>query len=96
MGSLPTRTGARVVLIDPKQPQRVYAADERTLYRSDDAGQTWQPADAGLPDGGVQALTLDPRESRRLYAATSSGELYLSDDGADTWQTLADAQTRVP
>ena len=90
MGSLPANTGATFVLIDPTQPERVYAADETSLYRSDDAGQTWQPADQGL-SGGIAALTLDPRQPQRLYAATADGALSLSEDGASTWTVLVPA-----
>lgn len=97
MGSLPAKTGATLVLISPEQPARVYAADENKVYRSDDAGQTWELAAQGLPEGGVTALALDPRQPERLYAAAASGTLYLSEDGATTWRALpgtdADAET---
>ena len=88
MGRLPAATEAHNVLIDPKQPQRVYAAGGTGLYRSDDAGETWQSVVQGLPAGGVVALALDPRQPQRLYAATPAGALYLSEDGATTWQAL--------
>jgi photosystem II stability/assembly factor-like uncharacterized protein len=70
---------------------RVYAAGERALYRSDDGGQTWQASAQGLPDGGIQALALDPRQPERLVAAASSGAFYISEDGADSWQALTGA-----
>ena len=85
---MPSDAGATLVLVDPQQPARVYAGGETTLYRSDDAGRTWAPAAAGLPDGGPVAVALDPREPSRLYAATATGALYASDDGATTWQPL--------
>ncbi len=88
MGSLPAKTGLRVVLIDPKQAKRVYAAADTGLYRSDDAGRTWQLASQGLPEGGVAALALDPREPQRLYAAVPAGGLYVSEDGARSWRLL--------
>lgn len=93
MGSLPASAAATLVLIDPQQPVRVYAADEASLYRSDDAGQTWQPASEGLPSGGVAALALDPRQPQRLYAAATEGSLYVSEDGATTWRPLAGTET---
>lgn len=93
MGSLPANAGATLVLIDPTQPARVYAAAETSLYRSDDAGQSWEAAAQGLPDEGVAALALDPRQPQRLYASTSGGSLYVSEDGATTWQSLVDAGT---
>jgi len=91
VGSLPAATGATLVLIDSTQPKRVYAANETTLYRSDDAGQTWQPASRGLPEDKLTGLTLDPRQPQRLYAATAAGSLYVSEDGATTWRALPGA-----
>jgi photosystem II stability/assembly factor-like uncharacterized protein len=80
------------VLIDPKQPKRVYAAGDTGLYRSDDAGETWQAASTGLPGGGVVALALDPGQPQRLYAATATGALFTSDDGASSWRAFAGAR----
>jgi photosystem II stability/assembly factor-like uncharacterized protein len=90
VGSLPANAGATLVLIDPAQPERVYAADDTALYRSDDAGQTWQPATQGLPEAGIAALALDPRQPQGLYAAMADGSLYGSEDGGTTWRALAD------
>ncbi len=95
MGRLPAQSGARVVVIDPKQPKRVYAAGDSGLYRSEDAGQTWQSAAKGLPAGTIQALALDPRQPKRLYATTPAGQLYLSEDGADSWRVLSGETTRA-
>ena len=89
MGSLPANVGASTVLIDPNNPKRVYAAAETGLYRSDDAGQSWQTADDGLPQGEIRALALDPRQPMRLYAAALTGVLYLTEDGASSWRPLA-------
>lgn len=94
MGSLPANAGAHTVLIDPKQPTRVYAASDATVFRSDDGGQTWQPTAQGLPDGGIAALALDPGQPERLYALTSSGVLYVSEDGARAWRAVRGAATR--
>lgn len=87
MGRLPTESGAQIVLVDPQQPKRVYAATDNGLYRSEDAGQTWQEAARGLVEG-VEALALDPRQPQRLYAATRAGALYQSEDGAGSWRPL--------
>lgn len=75
--------------IDPQRPKRVYGvAETGRVYRSDDAGQTWSPADQGLPRGATVALALDPRHPQRLYTATASGALYLSEDGGQAWRAL--------
>ncbi len=90
------------------------AADARTLFvgtsgngifRSVDAGQTWQPASAGLGEAAglylsITALQVDPQEAGVLYAAVSylvgGTELYSSAtgtfvtlDGGQSWQPLA-------
>jgi photosystem II stability/assembly factor-like uncharacterized protein len=92
VGSLPATAAATLVLIDPGQPSRVYAADATTLYRSNDAGQTWEPASQGLSEP-VTALALDPREPDRLYALSATGTLFRSEDGAMSWAALPSAET---
>lgn len=91
MGSLPANAGATQIAVDLKQPKRVYAVTETSLFRSDDAGETWQPAAQGLPDDGVTALALDPRQPDHLYVATTDGTLYVSEDGATSWQPVSEA-----
>ena len=86
MGRLPTGAGARVVVVDPDQPTRVYAASENGVYRSDDAGQSWAPASQGLQGQRMASLAVDPSRSRRLYALTMPGAVYVSEDGADSWR----------
>jgi photosystem II stability/assembly factor-like uncharacterized protein len=89
VGRLPAGIGARIMVIDPEHPKRVYAAAaDGLMYRSDDAGQTWAQATRGLPGQGIVALALDPRHPMRLYGATASGALYASEDGAQSWRSL--------
>ena len=75
------------------------------VYRSTDAGQTWQPANGGLGLAAgqmvkVTALRNDPEESNLLYAAVDyvvgSTEVYASAagvfvtlDNGASWQPLA-------
>lgn len=88
MGSLPTETTVRAMLIDPRNPTRVYAAGPAGVFRSDDAGQTWQRADQGLNGVTIVALALNPKQPDVLFAATAQGSLFRSDDGAASWRPL--------
>ena len=64
---------------------RVYAIAGGRLWCADDGTSAWRPADAGLPQGRVDALSADPREPRRLWA-TADGQMFRSDDGAASWR----------
>ncbi|MGZ4391521.1 MAG: WD40/YVTN/BNR-like repeat-containing protein [Gaiellaceae bacterium] len=56
--------------IDPAHPTTLYAAtDPRGVYRSTDAGTTWQPFNAGLTDRNITTLALDAT-GQTVYAGT--------------------------
>jgi photosystem II stability/assembly factor-like uncharacterized protein len=64
------------------------------ISRSRDGGATWEPLTNGLPDrmqGNVEAMCLEVTgggEECSLFAATTAGEVFVSDDAGDSW-TLA-------
>lgn len=64
----------------------VYAIAGERLWAMDDRTSVWRPADAGLPHGRVDAVSADPRDSRRLWA-TAGGQVFRSDDGATSWRS---------
>jgi HEAT repeat protein len=99
---LPERVTA-IVAIDP---QTVYAGTATSgVYKSSDAGRTWQPAWEGLGLAAgqmvrVTALRADPSEPGLLYAAvdhvvgsthvyTSAAGTFVTLDGGGSWQPLA-------
>ena len=95
MGSLPANAGATQVAIDPAKPERVYALNETALFRSADAGETWQPVGQGLPSQDLTALAIDPKQPERLYVAAVDGALFQSEDEAATWEPLATTSTHA-
>jgi photosystem II stability/assembly factor-like uncharacterized protein len=69
------------------------------VYRTDDGGQTWKACNRGIrvvyqpekfPEFGqcVHKVTLHPARPQRLFLQNHWG-LYRSDDGAETWQDIA-------
>jgi photosystem II stability/assembly factor-like uncharacterized protein len=58
------------------------------IFRTRDAGKTWQQITAGLQPGwAARALREDPLRKGLLYAATEDG-VYVSFDDGDHWQSL--------
>ena len=66
------------------------------VYRTKDAGGSWQPLAKGLPQEGAyetvlrDALAVDSLPATGVYFGTRSGKLFGSADEGDTWSTLAD------
>ena len=64
------------------------------MYRSRDAGQSWEACTAGLPGRAWftvkrQAMTTDLGDPVGVYFGTTSGEVWSSVDEGDTWSCLA-------
>ncbi|AHH94648.1 exo-alpha-sialidase [Kutzneria viridogrisea] len=103
---LPSDFGFTVV-VHPHQPDTVYTfpliADENRfapegrcrVYRSEDAGRSWQALQRGLPEAGFystvlrDAMCTDDAETAGLYFGSRSGEVYASRDEGQSWQVIA-------
>jgi hypothetical protein len=64
------------------------------IFRSRDAGNTWQRLLGGLPNGQralFSALTIEARpDGYGLYAADTDGQVFESTDEGETWTIIAD------
>ena len=65
------------------------------VYRTRDAGASWQPLTRGLPQDGAyetvlrDALAVDTLDRSGVYFGTRSGKLFGSADEGETWTALA-------
>ncbi|HLX19686.1 MAG TPA: hypothetical protein VKR23_06000 [Gaiellaceae bacterium] len=79
-----------VVPLDPGHG-RTMPDGKAAVWRTQDAGNTWQRLDRGLPQRdaylGVlrEGMTIDGEEEPGLYFGTSTGQVFASTDAGDTW-----------
>jgi photosystem II stability/assembly factor-like uncharacterized protein len=71
-----------------------------TVYRTRNAGESWQALRQGLPDSCYAnilrgALSLDEFDPCGVYFGTTSGSLYASTDLGETWSRLAADLPRI-
>ena len=67
--------------VDPANPDRIVAASESALYRSDNAGRTWKLLANNF---GIRLAWPAPDS---LYRALKDGAVQRSADGGATWQS---------
>lgn len=65
----------------------LFAASATDLYRSDDAGASWNVVSLPGPRRESFAVEVDPLDHRVLYVDTNEG-LQRSDDEGQTWSTI--------
>ncbi len=103
-------TGCSDIIMDPKNPNVLYASMwefRRTawsfesggvnsaLYKSEDAGVTWNKIHNGFPSGrlGRIAMAIAPSNNNIIYAVLETEDdddkgLYKSEDGGKNWEHL--------
>jgi len=75
--------------VDPHHPVRAYAGTwGHGLWRSDDAGRTWNPVGRGIAHAEVTAVAVSPTEAGVVYAGTEPSAAFRSENGGETWSAL--------
>ncbi len=104
------KTGCADLIMDPNDPNTLYASmwefrrtgwsfesggNNSALYKSTDAGKTWNKIHNGFPEGrlGRIAVTVAPSDSNIIYAVLETEKdkdkgLYRSNDGGKSWVLL--------
>jgi photosystem II stability/assembly factor-like uncharacterized protein len=71
--------------VDPRNANNLYTAFQfGGVFKSTDAGATWNIANSGLPATDAEALAIDPGSPGTIYAVSSEG-VFKSRDGATSW-----------
>jgi photosystem II stability/assembly factor-like uncharacterized protein len=96
------------MVIHPRDPDRAWIVPLESdqfrctpegklrVYRTRDAGASWEPLADGLPQDGAyetvlrDALAIDSLDRAGLYFGTRSGKLFGSSDEGERWSRLLD------
>jgi len=86
--------------VDTLRPRQVYCGTfDQGLWRSENAGGTWEHVGPGIEHESVTAVAVSATERIGdygvVYAGTEPSALFRSEDGGSTWQELA-ALRRLP
>jgi hypothetical protein len=101
------------MVMHPRKPESVYilpvesdefrcTCDGRLrVYRTRNAGVSWEPLMRGLPQKGAyetvlrDAMTIDSLDPAGVYFGTRSGQLYASTDEGKSWRKILDGLPAV-
>jgi len=76
--------------IDPGNPARIYSGTwGHGLWRSNDAGLSWDPVGAGIAHEEITAVAVSPAERGVVYAGTEPSAVFRSENGGETWSELS-------
>lgn len=76
--------------IDPSNPLKLYSINGQRLFKTTDAGSTWNNSNLKFE---VASLTIDPGNPSVLYAAPyPATKIYRSTDGGNSWASIIESQ----
>jgi photosystem II stability/assembly factor-like uncharacterized protein len=99
IGRFSPLTYGRDIRTSPHDPKVMYAAlspaarsTDGSVYRSDDAGQTWKRFDNNIKaDATMMGVIPHPKDPNQVYAISRVGQVFGTQDGGKTW-----SESRLP
>jgi photosystem II stability/assembly factor-like uncharacterized protein len=87
------------VVSHPSNPDRMFLQHHWGVYRSDDAGDSWQDIGKGLPSDFGFAMEIDPNQADTVFIIPIESDefrctpeaklrVYRTRDGGDSWEPL--------
>ena len=89
------------VVSHPSVPDRMFLQHHWGVYRSDDAGDSWQDIGKGLPSDFGFAMEMDPHDANTVYIIPIESDefrctpeaklrVYRTKNGGDSWEPLTE------
>lgn len=96
VGRFSPTTYGRDIKVSPQDPNTLYAAlsvaassKDGGVYRSGDAGKTWQRFDKVQVHGTIMSVALHQSDPKQVYiGARYDGEVFGTQDGGKSWQAM--------
>ena len=84
---LPSRASVRDLVINPMNPDIIYAGTHKGIFKSIDGGNNWNPTYADLPmaNNPVTTVSINPLDPNAIYATTANSFIYKSSNGGNNW-----------
>lgn len=77
----------QAIAVDPQQKCALYVGRDNQIFKTETCGRDWnQVFYDGRLDKKFMALAVDPKNSDVVYAGTSEGDLFRSDNAGATWR----------
>lgn len=97
VGRFSPTTYGRDVKVSPHDPNTVYSAlsvaaasHDGGVYRSTDAGSTWQRFDKVQVHGTIMSIGLHNSDPNQVFVgARYNGEIFATQDGGETWEEIS-------
>ncbi len=89
------------IRISPLNPRVMYAAADKSLWRSEDGGRTWRGITVGLPSTQkITDLTIHTYDPYRIWVSISGFErgnkVFFSSNGGESWENYSDGLPNLP
>lgn len=90
----PVDADTAFVIPEESSHMRTTVGGRLRVYRTRDAGDSWRPLTAGLPQAHAyvsvlrEAMANDDLDPVGVYFGTSSGHLFASRDGGESWELI--------
>lgn len=77
------------VKIHPNDADIIYIGTRSSgVYKSNDGGISWQPANNGITGGDILQIVIDPKEPNTIYVCERVVGVFKTEDGGATWRRL--------
>lgn len=83
------------LVVDPNAKNIVYVALDNRIFKSSDCCRSWQNIYIDIPGVPINAIAVDPLNSKRILAGLADGRLIKSEDGGTNWALYHDFKTNI-